>query len=247
MGCIVVHEDLELDARALQGLLQSCRGLRIREALEGVLLAEVALHGDLDGGAVEVGLVGDSVEGGDASDLSAVLHRRGKGERSAHAKACDSARLAALTIQEGGCGLDFLDGPREVQMTHQVRGLLGIDAELALVEVRYEAAVTLGGDLLGLGLDLLGDAPPLLQDHDAWSSLAAADIGRELLAGHGDREVLHALDGLGSAGGLGSLLAAHGSAHLEAESLGLLEAGHDRPGGDPHQAVHGCGELREEK
>lgn len=59
------------------------------------------------------------------------------------------------------------DSTREVEVLHQMMSFLGLETELTAVEIRNDAAVTVGSNLLGVFLDLVVDTPPFLNNDNA--------------------------------------------------------------------------------
>ena len=121
---------------------------------------KVRLHRDPDLGRRADRGVGDAVERRRAVDAG-VLRRR-KRERAAHAEADRAdARAAGRAQVVRGRG-HLLDGGLEVEVAHQVRRLLGVDADLAFVEVGHEhPEAAVAAEHQRLVLDDVGDAPPL--------------------------------------------------------------------------------------
>ena len=68
--------------------------------------------------------------------------------------------------------------------------LFHINAKLAFVEVGDEAAISALGQLHGLGLDVLGHAPPLLQDDDRRCGLVADLVAWDVI-GFAECNLLH--------------------------------------------------------
>merc|ERR1712172_385097 len=84
----------------LQSRLQSLRSGWVAEASEGVQLAKVPLHRNLDGGAVEVGLIGNAIKGCDAGNVTVSLDSGREAQSTSHAESCDSAGFAALAPEK---------------------------------------------------------------------------------------------------------------------------------------------------
>mmetsp|Transcript_9882 Transcript_9882/g.24391 ORF Transcript_9882/g.24391 Transcript_9882/m.24391 type:complete len:241 (+) Transcript_9882:171-893(+) len=180
-----VREHLGVGAtRRLEVLRQLRRRRRVREAGQGVLGAEVRLDGLGDRLRLADARVGGAVEGRRAVDVVRVLGAD-EGERAAHAEP-DGAHLGRPRgLQVLGRLADLPLGGGPVQGAHQVVRLLRVDAQLALVQVRHQAPVPLAGDELRLLLDILVDAPPLLQHDHARRGLVPALVPRDGFAeGH---------------------------------------------------------------
>src|SRR5262249_18930789 len=98
------------------------------------------------------------------------------GERAAEAVAGDGDLAARAIAEEGDRAGDFLDRLAEVERLHHLAGLVGVLGELAVIEVGHDRGEAGGGVALGDGLDLVVDAPPLLDDDDTGRLTGA--IGR---------------------------------------------------------------------
>mmetsp|Transcript_11431 Transcript_11431/g.47876 ORF Transcript_11431/g.47876 Transcript_11431/m.47876 type:complete len:235 (-) Transcript_11431:100-804(-) len=162
------------------------RGVRVGEAGEVVQLAEVRLHGHGDLVRLADGRVWGAVEGRRAHDVVGVL-RGDEGERSAHAETHDAHLRGPRRAEILGALDELVFGVGPIEGSHEVVRLLDVHAELALVQVRDDAAeAAVLAELERLTLDVLGDPPPLLYDDHGGRRLVAALVARDLGVAEGD-------------------------------------------------------------
>ena len=113
------------------------------------------VNGDGGGDVFWLGQLGGggAVEGKGAVDV-AVLGSC-QGQSTAHAPTDGPNLRGAPGFEVLHCLLQFFHGTHPVEVFEVVGGLFLVDANLAMVDVRDEAAIALGGNLLGMAFDEL--------------------------------------------------------------------------------------------
>ena len=123
-----------------------------------------------DAGQVDLVVAADAVERHRGTDPVALLRGHDEHEATAHAEA-DGADggggHGVVAEQEVDRARQVARGPLDRQVLHQPAGLVGVVRGGAAEQVGREGDEALGGKPVGDVLDVLRQAPPLLDDDQA--------------------------------------------------------------------------------
>ena len=177
-----VDEHLHVLAQVLQLLLQGAHRVGVGEV---VLLGVVALHG---GG--QVGVVGlgrrprdHAVEGGDGLHRVGPLAGEHQGQAAAHAEPDDAHAAASGAVAHVVDGAAHVLGRLlQVERHHLLARLIGLGRGLAVVQIGGQGHEALAGQPVADLLDVVDQAPPLL-DHDEAGAVAAGGRREVALSG----------------------------------------------------------------
>mmetsp|Transcript_3415 Transcript_3415/g.8292 ORF Transcript_3415/g.8292 Transcript_3415/m.8292 type:complete len:258 (-) Transcript_3415:107-880(-) len=162
----LVHVELQRTSGGLELLLKLRGRFRVREALDVVLLSEMALGRLLHLLHVREAIV-PSVEGNAGIDLG-MVNRAPQREGPSHAETDDSDLAATLRLEPSRCSLHILQSSWPVEAAQQVLSLCSLVSNLRPVEIwDHNTNPALGSDVRCSCLDLIIDAPPLLEDDQA--------------------------------------------------------------------------------
>mmetsp|Transcript_19362 Transcript_19362/g.45251 ORF Transcript_19362/g.45251 Transcript_19362/m.45251 type:complete len:262 (+) Transcript_19362:40-825(+) len=160
-----IREDGALrTSRCLEIFFQLLGGRWVTKAGHGIFFAKVRLNGFANFLRLANARIGRTVKWRSAGNVVRVL-RSNEGQRTAHAEPNAADFGAARFLEVLGGGTNFVLGRRPIEVLHEMMSFFGVDTQFAFVKVGNEAAVaTLFGQVQGLSLDVLGHAPPFLQD-----------------------------------------------------------------------------------
>ena len=165
----VVAVEFELHTGLAQLRLQLVHAV---DGKEPVACAPVAEQRRLDLGGVDI-LERRIAVPHDGGVVLGDVHRREQRERTAHAESGHAHLRAARTLEVLHGAADVLPCRiAEVEVVHQVPGLFRLHGFLAAIEIRHERPVSRCGELVRNPLDLIVEAPPLLDNHDTRRTVA---------------------------------------------------------------------------